>query len=771
MTLRNSLLTLGALGVVFSATAFVATPPPPPTWKVVGWNNLGMHCMDSDYGVFSILPPYNTVDAQVVQPDGTLLQTLSGETVTYEAVADPSGSINKSSIGKTNFWQYATALYGASSTVNTGLAGFNMPGPGNTPRPMGFAGGVFNAEGIPIAPYDDAGHKRPYPMMKLTLRSSTGTELASTKVVLPVSDEMDCRACHASDAPGAAQPAGGWVHDPNSERDYRLNILRKHDEHLAGSVQYHDALVAAGFSTAGLEQTVVVQHTPILCAKCHASNALPGTGLPGISRLTIALHANHASAIDPINGLTLDANNNRSACYRCHPGSETRCLRGAMGAAVAANGTLAMQCQSCHGSMSTVGASTRVGWLDEPTCQNCHTGTATHNNGQIRYTDAFSAPGQLRTPVDTTFATTPDTPAPGVSLFRFSLGHGNLRCESCHGSTHAEYPAAHGNDNVQPIAFQGHVGVIADCTACHGTNPVTVNGGPHGMHPIGQDWVDSHHDIVENTGAQQCFPCHGADARGTVLSQAQGDRTLSTNWGTKTFFRGARISCYSCHNGPTSDDPINNARATAQSQSAVSNGAPVTVTLVATDPNTSQTLTYRIVAQPAHGTVSLSGNHATYYPEAGFSGNDPFTFAAFDGFTDSTLGTVTVVRGAEWRNVGTGFPGTGGVVPPFTLSGAPVLGTTIAVDIGNTAPSATTAVIIASADQAGIATPAGGVLLAEPTDPLVFTLPSSGVSIPWDIPNSPALIGYTIYAQVILADPGARFGWAFSRGLRASFGP
>ncbi len=27
------------------------------SWKVVAWNNLGMHCMDADFGVFAILPP------------------------------------------------------------------------------------------------------------------------------------------------------------------------------------------------------------------------------------------------------------------------------------------------------------------------------------------------------------------------------------------------------------------------------------------------------------------------------------------------------------------------------------------------------------------------------------------------------------------------------------------------------------------------------------------------------------------------------------------
>ena len=43
----------------------------------MGWNNLGMHCMDSDYSVFSILPPYNTINAQLIV-GGKLAENLSG---------------------------------------------------------------------------------------------------------------------------------------------------------------------------------------------------------------------------------------------------------------------------------------------------------------------------------------------------------------------------------------------------------------------------------------------------------------------------------------------------------------------------------------------------------------------------------------------------------------------------------------------------------------------------------------------------------------------
>jgi len=83
----------------------------------------------------------------------------------------------------------------------------------------------------------------------------------------------------------------------------------------------------------------VLSAKPVLCAACHASNAQPGTGRAGIPPLTSAMHLTHARARDPISGLTPEASANRSACYSCHPGSSTKCLRGAMGAAIAGDGS------------------------------------------------------------------------------------------------------------------------------------------------------------------------------------------------------------------------------------------------------------------------------------------------------------------------------------------------------------------------------------------------------------------------------------------------
>lgn len=615
-------------------------------WTLVGWNNLGMHCMDSDYSVFSILPPYNTIHAQIVDPSGRLVRDATGIFVTYEAVADPTGSINTTSRNKSNFWQYDAGLYGVSPPVDMGLAGKGMPGPGNPPQMMSYdaAQDWWIAEGIPITPYDDAGRKNPYPMMRLAVRDRGGSLLAETRIVLPVSDEMSCTTCHASGSGDAAKPAAGWVNDRNPDRDYRLNILRKHDDRQGASPVYKDALARAGYDARGLYATAA-GGKPILCAKCHASNALPGTGIAGISPLTSTVHARHATVIDPRNGLTLEASANRAACYSCHPGSTTRCLRGAMGSAVAADGSLAIQCQSCHGTMSAVGSDQRQGWLDEPACQSCHTGTATRNSGQIRYTSALLPDGSRRQAADATFGTNPNVPGPGHSLYRFSYGHGGLACESCHGSTHAEYPALHPNDNLQSQALQGHSGTIAECATCHTTPPITTNGGPHGLHPLGQAWVNGHGedgDRSHKASTSACAACHGADYRGTVLSYAQADRTVSSEFGTRFFWRGFRVSCYACHDGPDGEHAARN-QAPQVSSAAASTGAgnPVQVGLNAFDAD-GNALELRIVSQPAHGTAGLSGRTATYLPEAGFSGADTFTFAAWDGSIDSNLGVVTV---------------------------------------------------------------------------------------------------------------------------------
>ncbi len=741
------------------------------TATLLGWNNLGMHCMDSDYSVFSVLPPYNTIESQLVV-DGKLVTNGAGYTVTYEAVADANGSFNATAMGKGNYYTFATALFGATLAPEAGLAGWSMPGVSNVPQSMLFeptnqpAGGVFTkvnwfrAEGIPLSPYDDAHNKNPYPLMRVIARDAANQPIATNDIVLPVSDEMDCRACHASGTQAAAQPAAGWLWNGLPERDFRLNILRLHDEHQFAQhpALYQSALAARGFNSQGLYRGVVADNHPVLCAACHASEALGAPSYETIPPLTASVHSFHAHVQDPILNTTLDHSDNRAACYRCHPGSTTKCLRGVMGGAIAADGDMEMQCQNCHGNMSAVGAPNRVGWFMEPTCQNCHSGTATHNNGQIRYTSVFETNGLPRVPVDSTFATSANTPAPGLSLYRFSAGHGGLQCSACHGSTHAEFPSTHANDNVRNQELQGHAGVMVECTACHvsmSVNSTTAAGGPHGMHPIGPSWVSGHHDFIQGNLAQ-CQACHGLDSRGTVLSRAQSPRTLTAGFdgGTVTLnlFRGATIGCYSCHNGPNNDSINNSVPPTVDVVSGNTlNSSPLSLMVTVTPP----TATLRIITQPANGSLGVSNNILTYFPNEGFTGLDSFTYAAWDGAKNSNLatGTVAVAQGPF-------AIGATAHVPPTYPAGWPVAFALVTVttntllpptfnwDFGDgTAPSPNQFPAHAYAtpgtyhwsvvmDVAGVAATRNGVIVINPPVLLGISFAGNATTVSW--PNTSA---------------------------------
>ncbi len=350
---------------------------------VIGWNDLGMHCMNASFQHLAVLPPFNTIWAQVIyrgELDRLPQILLSDLTIDY------AFQNNTYSVGKTDFWSFEDQLFGVSLPDNIGLTGHGLTGQ------MAQHGSGWSVEGVPLTPYDDSNWsiEVPYQLADLTLKNSVGTTLDMTTIVAPVSTEMHCEYCHT----------GG--------SGTEVAILQYHDEE---------------------ESTDLINNQPVLCANCHASNALGMPGTPGVPSLSLAMHKKHGEE-------------NVMDCYVCHPGTTTQCFRDV-------HRQHEMTCQSCHGSTIEVYQSIEDGrepWLEEPNCGTCH--GAGH----------AAEPGML---------------------YRNSRGHGGVYCEACHGSPHAIYPTLQPRDNLQSIRLQNHAGKIDDCRVCHGYTPTEP--GPHGF--------------------------------------------------------------------------------------------------------------------------------------------------------------------------------------------------------------------------------------------------------------------------------------------------
>jgi hypothetical protein len=368
----------------------------------------------------AVLPPYNTVTAQLIKkiPGGLPQLVTVGYTVSYSIPG------NTYSVGKTNFWTYAQQLFGLSQPLppNIGLTGKGLTGT------MDTSGHNFYAVGIPNTPFsdDDLINEKPYQLLHLCATNTTsGDTLATTDVVIPVSNEIGCvqSGCHSSE----------------------MSILNNHE----------DTTITA----------------PVLCASCHASNALGTVGIPEAKPLSFRIHDRH-QFITPSGSI--------ATCYKCHPWPNTQCLRDVMGR----NQTNPLTCQNCHGTMAQIASSIDAGrrpWLDEPKCGNatCH---------------------------GSTYAEQPNT------LYRQSRGHGGLFCSACHGSPHAILPTVQSNDNLQSVRLQGFAGPLSDCMVCHTTAPSSP--GPHGRMFGNQVTV---HISVSQSWNMVSIPINVADPRKSSL--------------------------------------------------------------------------------------------------------------------------------------------------------------------------------------------------------------------------------------------------------------
>lgn len=301
------------MALLFGAGAMLQPPDGPFAqypYVVLGYNDLGMHCMQQDFSEMMILPPYNTLRAQVIDRSGE-----EPDIITSDVVVKYSIPANTHGADKTNFWTYAPRLLGQPIQPEVGLTGNRLSG--TMVRMTGAQD--YGATGIPIVPIDDSGRENPYSIATITVERN-GQVFAKTQAVVPVSWEMSCQLCHREQGVSTA-----------------TDILRDHDR---------------------LHKTNLEQQKPVMCASCHSDNALGAPGVPGVSSLSSAMHGAHGPRMGKINL--------ENECYACHPGIRTQCQRDVHSAR-------GVSCTECHGGMAAVGEPTRRPWIDEPRCAECHT--------------------------------------------------------------------------------------------------------------------------------------------------------------------------------------------------------------------------------------------------------------------------------------------------------------------------------------------------------------------------------------------------------------
>lgn len=265
--MRTLIFLLGSLSLA-AGVSLAPKGPPVNDLVVLGYNDLGMHCMNEDFSEICILPPYNTLRAEVISRSEEPMIVRGGAVLNYEIPG------NTKSTTKTNFWSYAYRLFGVHLPLNVGLAGKGLTGQ-MVPQPEGD----WAAFGIPLTPRKDNGVTDPYQLA--TIRATYGTRTGSTQAVVPVAWELRCDWCHKGTGISTA-----------------THILRSHDR---------------------LHGTHLLQQKPVLCASCHADPALGAPGKPGIPTLSSAMHGAHAPRF-------INVPNDRK-CYSCHPGAKTQCLR------------------------------------------------------------------------------------------------------------------------------------------------------------------------------------------------------------------------------------------------------------------------------------------------------------------------------------------------------------------------------------------------------------------------------------------------------------
>jgi hypothetical protein len=469
-------------------------------YKVLAYNDLGMHCACPGSETFLVLPPFNTIRAQVFQYGGNdPVVVSSGVNVTYSMLDNNENDnylINTDPYYK-NIIAFAPKMFPGyqpvvngkvNSLSNAGLAGnmtynatpmaWEVVGVPAFPVPTGTSSDVMND------PFSSANPKRtPYLTAQIKVTDSvSGTVLATANTTVPVAFG-GCCPCHLRLA-----SANGYTADPRGSFNYMGKL--------------HATVASAGRTVSKIDFSLIDVDGdgvggPIRCSICHWDPAMGESVAPGflnsngtlntttwpnlkilaganftISDMKVSqysfsdvLHTFHSQ--DNIVLTQYDANIAKN-CYNCHPGNMTgdnfNCYRGAMKSA-------SIYCFDCHGDLNqrvAAGSMTQP-WQQStlPTCNNPSPNITTAWTGKCHDSRLYPTPGTWDNGL--------------FGKFINSRGHkGSILCSTCHGSPHAEAPSTLPQDQTQLINAQGDTKPLGVCTYCHPNKSSSYGVPPHG---------------------------------------------------------------------------------------------------------------------------------------------------------------------------------------------------------------------------------------------------------------------------------------------------
>ena len=428
---------------------------------IMATNDLGMHCACPGAEKMLLLPPFNTLRAQVIERGGqspVVLSDPSDIRVEYDVIEnyDDFNPYKPDDPSKTDLstdmyfstWMDMMPKYGFGPARNAqgaiqGLTGSMLAGEMDAQ-----AEGWWEVIGVPAFPdahnssnpekimIDPLGgpDRNPYLTAEFKVyEQSSGALLATTSATVPVSFG-GCCSCHL-------QLTADNGMDPNPDNSFAL----------MGQLHERDS----GINFALLDPDGDGVTGPVRCSVCHWDPAMGESSPPGgyvdpdtgadlpVSQYSFSdvLHRWHVENTEVLSynpDLATD-------CYECHPSNEVMCYRGHHTNKTIGSDNHAVWCSDCHGDLHQRVAEGQLAnpWSEAtmPTCQDCHSSTG--ENGVLHH--AF-----------------------GGSFLK-SMSHKNdtILCSTCHGAPHALNPSTLAKDNIQNLALQGLDNPIGKCSACH----------------------------------------------------------------------------------------------------------------------------------------------------------------------------------------------------------------------------------------------------------------------------------------------------------------